>query len=167
MGKGLEVLSSPLIKHGTITRFRVNQGKIGLALWRNEAIFVDLPGTYEVVSPDFIYHDAKAVSSKLLQNGNKKVVTVFSGEVGLSYRAGCLDVLQPGRHIISAADHYFDDFMSTQQVALRLRDTTHSSTSEDMIVAETKDFVKVGICADIFFSIADAAKTVMKVGKDG
>merc|ERR1712070_76713 len=56
---------------------------------------------------------------------------------------------------------------STQQVALRLADTTHSSQTEDLIVAETKDFVKVGICADIFFSIADAAKTVMRVGKDG
>merc|ERR1712070_228723 len=56
---------------------------------------------------------------------------------------------------------------STQQVALRLADTTHSSQTEDLIVAETKDFVLVGICADIFFSIADAAKTVMRVGKDG
>merc|ERR1719408_425607 len=164
---GLAELSSPVIKHGTITRFRVRQGEVGLATWQNEAIFVDVPGTYEVDSPDFIYHDAKPVSSRLLQNGNKKVVTVFSGEVGLSYRGGCLDVLQPGRHIISAADHYFDSFLSTQQVALRLQDTTSSSTKDDLIVAETKDFVKVGICADIFYSVADAHKTVMRVGKDG
>jgi len=165
--KGLESLSSPVIRHGTITRFRVSQGEVGLATWQNEAIFVEIPGTYEVDSPDFIYHEAKSVSSKLLQNGNKKVVTVFSGEVGLSYRAGSLDVLQPGRHIISSADHFFDSFLSTQQVALRLADTTHSSESEDLIIAETKDFVKVGICADIFFSIADASKTITRVGKDG
>jgi regulator of protease activity HflC (stomatin/prohibitin superfamily) len=165
--KGLELLSSPLIKHGTITRFRVNQGEIGLATWQNEAIFVEVPGTYEIDSPDFIYHDAKSVSSKLLQNGNRKVVTVFSGEVGLSYRAGCLDVLLPGRHIIKDADHYFDSFMSTQQVAMRLQDTTNSSPEDDLIVAETKDFVKVGICADIFYSIADASKTIVRVGKDG
>jgi len=162
--EGLELLSSAVIRHGTITRFRVSQGEIGLATWQNEAIFVEIPGTYEVDSPDFIYHEAKSVSSKLLQNGNKKVVTVFSGEVGLSYRAGCLDVLQPGRHIISAADHYFDSFLSTQQIAMRLAD---ASGGEDLIVAETKDFVKVGICADIFYSIADAAKTIMRVGKDG
>lgn len=165
--EGLELLSSPVIRHGTITRFRVSQGEVGLATWQNEAIFVEIPGTYEVDSPDFIFHGSKSVSSKLLQNGNKKVVTVFSGEVGLSYRAGCLDVLTPGRHIISAADHYFDSFLSTQQVALRLADTTNSSPTDDLIVAETKDFVKVGICADIFFSIADAAKTIMRVGKDG
>jgi regulator of protease activity HflC (stomatin/prohibitin superfamily) len=165
--KGLELLSSPLIKHGTITRFRVNQGEIGLATWQNEAIFVEVPGTYEIDSPDFIYHDAKSVSSKLLQNGNRKVVTVFSGEVGLSYRAGCLDVLLPGRHIIKDADHYFDSFVSTQQVAMRLQDTTNSSPEADLIVAETKDFVKVGICADIFYSIADASKTIVRVGKDG
>lgn len=162
--EGLEVLSSAVIRHGTITRFRVSQGQVGLATWQNEAIFVEIPGTYEVDSPDFIYHEAKSVSSKLLQNGNKKVVTVFSGEVGLSYRAGCLDVLQPGRHIISAADHYFDSFLSTQQIAMRLAD---ASGGEDLIVAETKDFVKVGICADIFYSIADAAKTIMRVGKEG
>jgi regulator of protease activity HflC (stomatin/prohibitin superfamily) len=170
--KGLELLSSPLIKHGTITRFRVNQGEIGLATWRNEAVFVEVPGTYEVDSPDFSYHEAKSVSSKLLQNGNRKVVTVFSGEVGLSYRAGCLEVLQPGRHVIKDADHYFDSFMSTQQIALRLKDTANTSPDDvdpnnDLIIAETKDFVGVGICADIFFSIADAAKTVMRVGKDG
>jgi len=165
--QGLEQVAAPLIKHGTITRFRVNQGQIGLATWHNEAIFVDVPGSYEIDSADFIYHKGVSVSDKLLQNGNKKVVTVFSGEVGLSYRAGCLDVLEPGRHIISEADHYFDSFLSTQQVTLRLQDTTSSSTKEDLIIAETKDFVKVGICADIFYSIADASKTILRVGKAG
>jgi regulator of protease activity HflC (stomatin/prohibitin superfamily) len=164
---GLERLSSSLIKHGTITRFRVGQGEIGLATWRNEAVFVDVPGTYEIDSPDFQYREAKSVSEKLLQNGNKKVVTVFSGEVGLSYRGGCLDVMQPGRHILSAADHYFDSFLSTQQVALRLQDTASSSSKDDLIIAETKDFVKVGICADIFYAVADATKTITQVGKNG
>jgi regulator of protease activity HflC (stomatin/prohibitin superfamily) len=165
--EGLENLASPLVQHGTITRFRVSQGEIGLATWHNEAIFVDVPGTYQIDGPDFIYHKAESVSNKLLQNGNKKVVTVFSGEVGLSYRAGCLDVLEPGRHIISAADHYFDCFLSTQQVTLRLQDTADSSHKEDLIIAETRDFVKVGICADIFYSIADASKTIVRVGKEG
>jgi len=165
--KGLELLSSPIMKHGTITRFRVSQGEVGLATWQNEAIFIEVPGTYEVDSADFIYHEAKSVSSKLLQNGNRKVVTVFSGEVGLSYRAGCLEVLGPGRHIIKNADHYFDSFLSTQQIALRLEDPTNSTSETDLIIAETKDFVRVGICADIFYSIADASKTVVRVGKDG
>eukprot|EP00928_Gymnodinium_smaydae_P041117 TRINITY_DN27832_c0_g5_i1.p1 TRINITY_DN27832_c0_g5~~TRINITY_DN27832_c0_g5_i1.p1 ORF type:complete len:784 (+),score=148.40 TRINITY_DN27832_c0_g5_i1:117-2354(+) len=164
---GLEKISSVLIKHGTITRFRVNQGEIGLATFHNEAVFVDNPGTYEIDSADFIYHNAESVSSKLLKNGNKKVVTVFSGEVGLSYRGGRLDVLQPGRHILAASDHYFDSFLSTQQVALRLKDTTDSSHKDDLIIAETKDFVQVGICADIFYSIADAMKTITRVGKKG
>jgi len=48
-----------------------------------------------------------------------------------------------------------------------LQDTTLSSNKDDLIIAETKDFVKVGICADIFFSIADASKTIQRVGKDG
>jgi len=164
---GLEKLASSLIKHGTITRFRVSQGQVGMATWQNEATFIEIPGTYEVDSADFIFHKVESVSSKLLMNGNKKVVTVFSGEVGVSYRAGCLDILPPGRHILSAADHYFDSFVSTQQVAMRLKDTSQQSGGEDLIVAETKDFVKVGICADIFYSIADASKTIMRVGKGG
>jgi len=167
---GLESLSSTLIRNGTITRFRVLQGEIGLALWKNEALFVDVPGTYEIDSPDFIYNKSESVSSKLLKNGNKKVVTVNSGEVGLSYKGGCLDVLQPGRHILSAADHYFDSFLSTQQVALRLNDHSDvaiTSGEKDLIIAETKDFVKVGICADIFYSISNAAKTIERVGKEG
>jgi len=48
-----------------------------------------------------------------------------------------------------------------------LQDTTHSTSENDLIVAETKDFVKVGICADIFYSVADASKTVVRVGTDG
>merc|ERR1712054_157101 len=85
------------------------------------------------------------------------------------------EILEPGRHILSAADHYFDSWLSTQQVGLRLNDEAQvapavpgtSVGGEDLIIAETKDFVKVGICADIFYSIADAAKTVKRVGKDG
>jgi regulator of protease activity HflC (stomatin/prohibitin superfamily) len=165
---GLVLLTTAVIKHGTITRFRVNMGDVGLATWHNEAIFIDTPGTYEVDSPDFIYLKAEPQTTRLLVNGNKKVVTVFSGEVGLSYRGGCLDVLQPGRHMISKADHYFDSFMSTQQVTLRLKDLKATGQdATDLIVAETKDFVKVGIKADLFFSIADAYKTVVRVGKDG
>ena len=56
------------------------------------------------------------------------------------------------------------------KVALRLNDTTNSNggeESEHLIIAETKDFVKVGICADIFFSISDASKTIVRVGKEG
>merc|ERR1712054_550400 len=85
------------------------------------------------------------------------------------------EILEPGRHILSAAHHYFDSWLSTQQVGLRLNDEAQvapavpgtSVGGEDLIIAETKDFVKVGICADIFYSIADAAKTVKRVGKDG
>jgi len=163
---GLELLAAPLIRHGTITRFRVNMGEIGICTWHNEAIFVDTPGTYEVDSVDFVYHKAEAVSTKLLVNQNKKVVTVYSGEVGISYRGGQLDVLQPGRHTISAGDHFFDSFLSTQQVTLRLVDESQRDSKEkDLIVAETKDFVKVGMRADVFFSIEDAFKTITRVGK--
>lgn len=161
---GLEKLNAPLIKHGTITRFRVNQGQVGLATWQNEAVFAEVPGTYEVDSPDFIYLKCLQVSEKLIENGNKKIVTVFTGQVGISYKAGSLDILEPGRHIISEADHKFDSFLSVQQVAMRLKDPTDG---DDKFVAETRDFVKVEIIADLFYSIADPAKTILRVGKEG
>jgi len=162
---GLQSLTAPVITHGTVTRFRVAMGEVAVTTWHNEPVFVEVPGTYEVDSPDFTYHRAEQVTAKLLQHRNKKLITVFSGEVGISYRGGQLDVLLPGRHVITAADHYFDCFLSTQQVTLRLKDG--SNTKGDFLLAETKDFVKVGVRADVFYSIADAFKTITRVGKDG
>jgi len=60
--------------------------------------------------------------------------------------------------------------MSTQQVTLRLCDPSASRRKEaehDLIIAETRDFVKVGMRADVFYSIADAFKTIIRVGKAG
>lgn len=73
---GLELLSSPIIRHESLTRFRVDEGDVGLATWKHEAVLVEAPGTYEIDSFDFIYHETISASSELAQNSRKRLVEV-------------------------------------------------------------------------------------------
>jgi len=90
-----------------------------------------------------------------------------------------LRVLKPDRHLIESADHVFQGFLSTQQQCLHLmmteddadssgtRTKTRQSIAEPgILVCETKDFVEIGIKADVFYKIEDAEKVLLIVGKD-
>jgi len=90
---------------------------------------------------------------------------VYSGEVGVAYYEGRLKVLQPGRHPIDKAEFLFDGFMSTQQTSLRLKSKT-GTTSQDLLVCDTKDLVSIGIRADVFYRVADPEKAITEVGRN-
>jgi hypothetical protein len=45
-----DVNESPIV-HGTITRYRVRNGEIGLAWEENKPVFIDKPDIYEVPPP--------------------------------------------------------------------------------------------------------------------
>lgn len=181
--EGLHIYNSPMLEicatqnkntsmhfqHGTITRFRVQKGEIGLAVRNNEPLFIEEPGTYQVNSASFKFEYAAKASDKSIVLGSSKIITVYSGEVGVSYNGGRLQVLQPGRHVIDKAEHTFDDFLSTQQKSMRLKQHTESKLTapkEDMLVCETKDLVRIGVRADVFFRIADPEKAILQVGRD-
>ena len=152
------------IEHGTLSRFRVPKGSVGLAWKDNNPFFIETSGTYEIDSPSFKYVKAETVNTKLIQLGSGKIVTVSSGEVGVSFKGGVLEVMPPGRHVIESAEHSFDSFMSTQQRALRLKQ--EGLGGGDLLVCETKDLVKIGIRADVFFRVADPEKAILQVGQD-
>ena len=185
---GVRSKMEPLITHGTISRFRIPKGEIGLAWHENRPLFIETPGTYHVDSASFRFVESKPAAQKRLVLGSHKIITVFSGEVGVSFDAGRLAILPPGRHVIDAAEHTFDDFLSTQQRSMRLTQATHddggrggvgeaTATSSkgskgkggggggDLLVCETKDLVKIGIRADVFYRIADPEKAILQVGR--
>ena len=73
-------------------------------------------------------------------------------------------MLKPDRHMIESAEHTFQGFLSTQQQCLPL--AQHGAKAkEDMLICETKDFVEIGIKADVFYRISVAEKVLLIVGK--
>lgn len=157
------------IQHGTITRVRIQKGEVGLAWLNNEPVLIQEPGTYEVDSASFRFERAIAVDNKNISLGSHKIVTVYAGQVGISYNGGKLQILPPGRHVIDAAEHTFDDFLSTQQRSMRLKSVSKNQrgSGEDLLLCETKDLVQIGIRADVFFRIADPERAITQVGRDG
>jgi regulator of protease activity HflC (stomatin/prohibitin superfamily) len=167
---GVKSELSPSIVHGTISRFRVCKGEVGLCWRAAEPLLVEKPGTYMVNSSTFKFVEVKDVTTKDIRLGSKKIITVYSGEVGISYAAGRLEILPPGRHVIEMADHLFDDFLSTQQQALRLvtlREGKTGGREQDLLLCDTKDMVQIGLRADVFFKISDPEKAITTVGRQG
>jgi len=121
-------------------------------------------GDYLKDSPLFTFENCVAASEKLIALGAKKIVTVWDGEVGVSYMKGKLIVLKPDRHLIDSAEHLFQGFLSTQQQCLHLVDPKYAK--DGILSCETKDFVEIGLKADVFYKIADAEKVLLVVGKE-
>lgn len=156
------------IQHGTITRVRIQKGEVGLAWLNNEPVLIQEPGTYEVDSASFKFERVTAVDQKNIALGSHKIVTVYAGQVGISYNGGKLQILPPGRHVIDHAEHTFDDFLSTQQRSMRLKSVSKVGRGgEDLLICETKDLVQIGIRADVFYRIADPERAITQVGNDG
>lgn len=190
----VSIVSNLVIVHGTITILRVTLGKVALAWQDSEPVFISEQGLYEYDSPDFEFVEFREASEKLIALGAKKIVLVQTGEVGVTYDQGLLKILTNGRHLINSSTHIFHRFLSTQQKSIRLAtlnadekfrrsskarkshmtsvdETSDFATSfagpdSDLTVCETKDLVKVGLRADVFYSIADPEKCINKIETD-
>lgn len=182
------------ISHGTITILRVQRGKIGLLWNKNEPVLLDDPGLYEFNSSDVHFVEFVDASERFIELGSKKVVQVYTGEVGITYKKGNLAILTNGRHVIESSTHIFERFLSTKQRSIRLitygashklsksqnwpkkisssrkvdqmeqvhdqKQQNHLLDDSDLLVCETKDLVKVGVRADVFYSIVDPDKCI-------
>mmetsp|Transcript_94923 Transcript_94923/g.142194 ORF Transcript_94923/g.142194 Transcript_94923/m.142194 type:complete len:813 (+) Transcript_94923:55-2493(+) len=182
------VLISPdnlCISHGTITILQVPRGKIALAWNKNEPYLLDRPGLYEFNSNNFHFVGFVDASERRIELGSKKIIQIYTGEVGITYNQGHLKVLDNGRHIIDSSTHVFERFLSTKQRSIRLityganhkinsrhaasHKKTHDFTLEDdadFLICETKDLVKVGVRADVFYSIVDPNKCIQTLNTD-
>lgn len=159
----MEDINQLVIRHGTISQFRVRKGEIGLGWENNSPVFFE-EGVYFKDSPLFTFESCVPASEKQITLGAKKIVTVWDGEVGVSYLKGKLIVLKPDRHLIDSSEHVFMGFLSTQQQCLHLVDPKY--VNDGILSCETKDFVEIGLKADVFYKIHDAEKVLLVVGKD-
>jgi len=158
------------ITHGTITILQIPRGKIALTWNRNEPYFLDKPGLYEFNSNNFHFVSFSDAEERNIELGSKKIIQVYTGEVGITYNDGELKVLENGRHVIDSSTHVFERFLSTKQRSVRLitygakhkisKSKTHLNDDSDYLICETKDIVKVGIRADVFYSIVDPTKCI-------
>lgn len=179
--EGTELISPDnlCIAHGTITILQVPRGKIAMAWNKNEPFLLDTPGIYEFNSNNFHFVGFADASERKIELGSKKVIQVYTGEVGITYDQGMLKVLTNGRHIIDSSTHLFERFLSTKQRSIRLNTygTSRKSAKKrdmgvellddaDFLVCETKDLVKVGVRADVFYSITDPEKCIQTLNTD-
>jgi len=177
---GVKDVNDPHVVHGTITRFRVRNGEIGLAWEDNKPVFIETPGVYEVDSATFSFMSCQSASEKQIQLGSRKRIVVYDGEVGISYVNGKLDILVPKAHIFDAADRVFVNFLSTRQQLTPLTDSnpiqmpdgkgkkadqsSEPSNTSGYLRCDTKDFVEIGIKAAVFYRICDPEKALLTVG---
>jgi len=152
-----------LIVHGTITRFRVRNGEIGLAWDNNKPVFIEKPDFYQVDSPSFTFVNCVNSSEKMIILGSSKRIVVYDGEVGVSYVNGRLDILQPNTHVFDSVERIFAGFLSTKQQSIHLLEPG----SKDLFLhCDTKEFVEIGVKAAVFYRICDPAKSLLTVGND-
>mmetsp|Transcript_137 Transcript_137/g.357 ORF Transcript_137/g.357 Transcript_137/m.357 type:complete len:821 (+) Transcript_137:115-2577(+) len=181
--KGTELVSPEnlCITHGTITILQVPRGKIALLWNRNEPYLIDKPGLYEFNSNNVHFVEFVDAAERFIELGSKKVIQVYTGEVGITYDKGHLKVLKNGRHVIDSSTHVFERFLSTKQRSIRLitygadhkiNKTTGTKyehdfdDDSDLLVCETKDLVKVGVRADVFYSISDPEKCIQTLNTE-
>jgi len=159
---GVRDVNESHVVHGTITRYRVRNGEIGLVWDENKPVFIDKPDIYEVYSPNFTFVKCVPSSEKQLQLGSRKRIVVYDGEVGISYVNGKLDILMPREHVFDAAERVFVNFLSTRQQSIPLGD--FAGSSGHFLRCDTKDFVEIGIQAAVFYRISDPERAVLTVG---
>merc|ERR1719265_1485883 len=127
-----------MIQHGTITMVQVNLGEIGVAWDKNQPFFIDEAGLYSFNSPDFQFIRHVSTNERVIELGAKKIIMVYTGEVGISYDHGELRILNHGRHIIDAATVSFEGFLSTQQKSIRLITETFDERMQKQKAKEAK-----------------------------
>jgi len=131
---------------------------------------------YEFNSNNFHFVLFVDSEERRIELGTKKILQVYTGEVGITYDDGELKVLNNGRHVIESSMHVFERFLSTKQRSIRLiiygtnrkisKKMHYLEDDADYLICETKDLVKVGVRADVFYSITDPTKCIQTLNTD-
>jgi len=159
------------IKFGTITRFLVKKGEIGLAWENNVPILVREPGVYYKDSKLFMFDKCISAATRIVELGSKRIFFVGPAEVGVLYTPH-LKILQPGTHIFDDPALLFQGFLDTRETCLRLRQEFDPAkhkhgevhSEKDILICDTKEFVQVGIKADMYYRVKFPEKCVYTVG---
>ena len=171
-------MTDKVIAHDTISRFYVPKGCIAKVWQDSMPMFVEERGVYLVESPMFHFDSIVDIEEPFIAHGSKKIITVKEGFVGVSHKRGVLTVLQPGRLTIAEEGWHFDEFLSTQQQCLALTKDDDAGapptvpgqrgvppTPSSVMVCETRELVRVGIQASVFYHIQNPKLAVVKIGE--
>lgn len=110
--QGLSSLSDKVITHNSITLFRVGKGEVGLCYHNHDPVMFENPGAYGFDDPTFAFVKHQLISDRIVELGNKKIINVREGEVGMSHDLGTLKILPPGRHVLEGSQQTFDGFLA-------------------------------------------------------
>mmetsp|Transcript_31430 Transcript_31430/g.57010 ORF Transcript_31430/g.57010 Transcript_31430/m.57010 type:complete len:489 (+) Transcript_31430:51-1517(+) len=136
--------SDKVITHGSLTLVRVSKGEVVVAWLHNEPLVLEKPGTYGFEDPKFVYVRHQPASDKIVGLGEKKVVKVRNGEVGISHQHGTLRILRPGRHMLDDTTQSIGGFLPTEDA--------------DRLVAGYVQFFNCSGCSPLPYKFVDPAE---------
>ncbi len=133
LGPGLHVIQNPffnlekrvsqtesVISHQTLHRVIILQGIRGVALDGELPVLLS-PGIYTRVSPVFKFLRALPVDEQVVDlDPFFHVITVFTSQIGISYKRGMLHVLPPGTHILYSEKN--EEFVGFIEMTEQVRD---------------------------------------------
>lgn len=82
---GKRDINEDLIKHNTITRFRVKKSEIALAWYNSKPIFIEEPNVYQINDPNFIFKECVPSNTKLITVGSRTRFIVNNGEIAVTW----------------------------------------------------------------------------------
>ncbi len=145
-----------LIQHGPITIVRVNQGELGYAWDKGEAIEL-APGLHYREDPQFIFDRCERANKEVIQFGNITHVIVKSGEARAINLDGALRILSEGRHdFTSPTLTVAAEPIPLQDVIMPLHE----------IKVTTRDRMPMHVTGQVTYNITDPEKLIKSMGQD-
>jgi regulator of protease activity HflC (stomatin/prohibitin superfamily) len=139
---------------GSKARITVPSGKIGLAWEKGEPLILEHGTVIERDSPFFKYDGSVDMTRSLIVHGSIKFCSVRQGLFGVSYNEGRLEILNPGRHILTKPTHFLAGFLPSGQQTLSIESVTSMSS----------DNVGIKFDAALTIQVVDATKAVTMLG---
>jgi hypothetical protein len=106
--KGMQDITSEnlCISHGTITILQVPRGKLRCFGTRTSHFLLDSPDLYKWNDINVHFVEVADASMWFIKLGSKKIIQVYTGEVGITYDKGELMILKNDRHVIDSSKHF-------------------------------------------------------------
>jgi regulator of protease activity HflC (stomatin/prohibitin superfamily) len=139
---------------GSKHRVFLAEGRLGLAWEGGRPLVLEpkedrTPHCFD--SATFAFDRSVPATQQVVMHGSVKVITVRQGFVGVSFRDGALEVMPPGRVVLSSVTHAFSGFLPTGQQTMQL----------EAVDGMTSDNVGLKFDAAICVQIVDAKKAIM------
>jgi len=93
--------NAEVIQHIDLHRIIVPEGRRGLVMDGQHPILLE-PGIFTKKSSVLVYKGSFAIDERIVSLDPFLIVTPFEGEVGVAYRGGKLEILQPGPNFLLA-----------------------------------------------------------------